>query len=107
MATEEENTSFNEGEETELRRPHKGGRVLRLEPTNTMELLASPLTVTSFKHVGYDFCEKIRRVQHHPMLTRLFISRLHENQVTLAGVTFSLSTAIISAAIEIPNVGEK
>ena len=41
------------------------------------------------------------------MLTRIFISNLHENQVTLAGVTFTVSTAIILAAIGIPNVGEK
>ena len=91
-----------------MRRPHKGGRALILEPTSTREILASPLIVTCFKHVAcYEFCEKIRRVQHHPMLTRIFISRLHDNEVTLAGVTFTLSTAIISTAIRIPNVGEK
>jgi hypothetical protein len=92
MTEEDKNTSFSEGEETEVRRPHKGRRVLRLEPTNTRELLASPLTVTCFKHVGcYDFCEKIQRVQHHPMLTRLFISRLHD----------------IQDSTRIPNIGEK
>ena len=108
MAEEEENTSFSEGEEIEVRRPHKGGRELILEPTNTRELLASPLTVTCFKHVGcYDFCEKIQRVQHHPMLTIIFISGLHDNQITLTGVTFSISTTIISAATGIPNVREK
>ena len=81
---------------------------MRLEPTNTREILASPMTVTCFKYVGcYYFCEQIKRVQHHPMLTRLFISKLHKNQVTLAGVTFTVSTAIISAATGIPNVGEK
>ena len=41
------------------------------------------------------------------MLTRLFISKLQDNQVTLAGVTFTLSTAIISAATRILDVGEK
>ena len=82
--------------------------MLRLEPANTKELLASPLTVTCFKNVGcYEFCEKIQRVKHHPMLTRLFISGLHENQVKLAGVTFTLSTVVISDATGIPNVGEK
>lgn len=108
MAEEEENISYNEGDETELRRLHKGGKIIRLEPTSTRELLASSMVVTCFKHVGcYEFCERIQRVQHHAMLTRLFISRLHDNQVTLAGVTFTISTAIISAATEIPNVGEK
>ena len=41
------------------------------------------------------------------MLTKIFISNLHDNQVTLAGVTFTVSTAIISVATGIPNVGEK
>ena len=78
MAAEEENTSFSEGEEKKVRKPHKGGRVLILEPSNTRERLDSPLTVTFFKHVGcYDFCEKIPRVQHHPILTRIFIYGLH------------------------------
>lgn len=41
------------------------------------------------------------------MLTRIFISKLHDNQVTLAGVTFTISTIVISAATGIPDVGEK
>ena len=82
--------------------------MLRLELANTKELLASPLTITCFKHVGcYDFCEKIQRVKHHPMLTRLFISGLHENQVKLAEVTCTLSIVVISNDTGIPNVGEK
>ena len=100
MAEEEENKSYNEGEETEERRPHIGGRVLRIEPSSTRELLASPLNVTCFKYVGYyDFCEEIQRVENHPMLTILFISGLHDNHITLATVTFTISTSIISATL--------
>lgn len=55
----------------------------------------------------YDFCEKVQAVQHHPELTRLFIAKLQDNQVTLAGISFTLSTAIILAATGIPDVGEK
>ena len=108
MSQELENTSFSEGEETEVKRPHNRGRVLRLEPTSTRELLASPMTVTCFKHVVcYELCEKVHRVQHHPMLTKIFISRAHDNHITLVGVTSTISTTIISAATGIPNVGEK
>ena len=46
MAEEEENKSYSEGEEKEVRRTHKGGRILKLEPTITMELFASPMAVT-------------------------------------------------------------
>ena len=89
-------------------RAHKGWRILGLEPTNNKELMASPMAVTCFKYVGcFEFCERIQRVQHHPILSRLFISNLHENQVTLAGVTFTVSTTIIVASTRILNVGEK
>ena len=64
--------------------------------------------MTCFKHVGcFDFCEKIQKVQHHPVLIKILISNLHDNQVTLAGVTFIISTTIIEDATRIPNVGEK
>ena len=90
--TKEGNIPYSEGEETEGRRPHKGGRILILEPTNTKDLLVSPMVVTSFKHVGFfEFCEKIQKVQHHAMLTIIFVSNLHENQVTLVVVTFTVS----------------
>jgi len=76
----EENRPYSEEEETKVKRPHKGGRVLRFEPTDIRELLASPMAVTSFKDLGcYEFCEQIQKVQHHAMLTRLFISKLHDN----------------------------
>ena len=94
---EEENKEFSEEEEREERRPHKGGNILKLEPTNTRLLMASPMVVTCFKHVVcFEFCEKIQKVQHHPVLSRIFISNLHDNQVTLASVTFIISTDIIT-----------
>ena len=68
----------------------------------------SPLTMSCFKHVGcFEFCEKLQQIQYHPMLTRLFITNIHDRQVTLAGVTFTMSTNAIAAATGIPNVGEK
>ena len=105
---EEEDRDFMEEEDIDERRPHKGGRILRLEPTNTRELMASPMEVTCFKHVGcFYFCEMVQRVQHHHVLTRVFISNLQDNQVTLAGVTFTISTVIIVAATGIPNLRDK
>ena len=80
---------------------------MRFEPTNTRELMVSPMTVTCFKHMGcFDFCEMVQRVQSHPVLTRVFISNLKDNQVTLDGVTFTISSAIVVATTGIPNVGE-
>jgi len=96
---EEENRGQSEEEIQERRKYKKGGRIMRHEPTNTRELMESPITMTSFKHMGcFEFCEKVKRIQHHPVLTRLFITNFHDNQVTLAGVTFTISPAIISEA---------
>lgn len=95
-------------EDREERRPKKGGRILRLELYDTRELMDSPMTISCFKHVGcFDFCELVQRVQQPPSLTRVFISNIQGNQVTIAGVKFTISRAIIVAATRMPNVGEK
>ena len=98
------------GEESPVpkRHQHGGGKINRLEPLNTMELSASPMTITCFQNVGYfHFCERVQQVQIHPMLTRLFILNLHEKQLNLAVVKFELSWDAIAIATEIPRVGEK
>lgn len=41
-----------EGEETEVKKIHKGGRILRFKPTDLRELFASPMAVKSFKYLG-------------------------------------------------------
>ena len=73
----------------------KGGRENIFELLNTKELTASPTTVSYFQEVGcFDFCEKVRRVQSHPELTKLFVLNLHDHQVHLAGVNFELSVGV-------------
>lgn len=90
------------------RRPHKGGKHIREEPTSLAELQACPLVVTCFQHQScYQFCEMVERVQYHHELARLFVLHLHNSQVTLAGVTFTLTPESISLATCIPNVGEQ
>ena len=57
---EEEYKPYSEEEETEIKKSHKEGKLLIFEPTNLRELLASPITMTSFKYLGcYDFCEQV------------------------------------------------
>lgn len=66
------------------------------------------MTISYFRHLWcYDFCEQVERVQHHPELTGIFVANLRNNKVTLAGVTFIISSSIITDATRIPNVGEK
>ena len=90
------------------RRPHKSGRHVREEPTSLVELQACPLAISCFQQQScYQFCEMVARVHHHHELARLFVLHLHNGQVTLAGVTFTLTPETISQATGIPNVGEQ
>ena len=57
--SKEEDRGVNE-EQTPKRSNHKGGKIIRYEPLTTKEFMASPLTVSCFKHVGcFEFCEKV------------------------------------------------
>lgn len=90
------------------RRPHKGGKHIREEPTSLAELQACHLAITCFQHQScYQFCEMVSRVQYHHELARLFVLHLHNGQVTLVGVTFTLTPESISLATGIPNVEEQ
>lgn len=69
------------GVEAEMprRHDHKGGKRNMFEPINIRELMASPLTVSCFKHVGcFDFCERVQQVQNYLELTIILIINIHE-----------------------------
>ena len=90
------------------RRPRKGGRHVREEPTSLTELQACPLAMACFQQQScYQFCEMIARIRYHQELARLFVLHLHDGQVTLASVTLTLTPETISQATGIPNVGEQ
>ena len=55
----------------------------------------------------YQFCEMIARIHYHQDLDHLFVLHLHDGQVTLSSVTFTLTPETISQATEIQNVGEQ
>lgn len=48
----------------------------------------------------------IERVSFHHELARLFVTNFHSNEVTLAGITFTISPTVISEATGIPYMGE-
>lgn len=106
---EREEETFNDSsQEAHVpRKPHKGGRIIREEPTTLRELLACPLAITCFKNQScYQFCEMVERVKYHHELARLFVLHLHNGQVNLGSVSFTLTPETIALAIGIPNVGE-
>ena len=93
--------------EQESRRPRKSGKHVREEPITLIELHASPLAMQCFEHQScYEFCQKVIEVQFHHELARLFVLHLHGDQVTLAGVTFTLTPETVSLATGIPNISE-
>ena len=105
----EEDTLSDSSRERNIqqRKPHKGGRIIREEPTSLRELQACPLAISYFKHQScFGFCEMVERVKFHHQLARLFVTHLDNNEVNLSGITFTLSPAVISEATGIPNVGE-
>ena len=55
----------------------------------------------------FQYCEMIAQIQHHQVLAQFFVLHLHNGQVTLAGVNFTLTPETISQATGIPNVGEE
>ena len=80
----------------------------RFEPQSTVDITSSPMILSCFHNAGsFQFFERVKQVQSHPELTRLFILILHKKQSSLAGVDFELLADAISNATEIPAVGEK
>ena len=107
MSEEEIHTSSDEGQRP-IKEKHKGGRVNRFEPLDTIKITSSPMILTCFQDVGcYQFCENIKQVQSHLDLIRLFILSLQNHQVNLVGVNFELSSESIAKATGIPDIGER
>jgi len=105
---EEETHSDSPTEGHAPRRPHRGGKHIREEPTTLPELQARPLAISCFQHQScYEFCEKVASIKFHHELACLFVLHLHGDQATLAGVTFTLTLESISLATDIPNIREQ
>ena len=107
MSTAKDSSSSDRGQEI-MRPNHKRGKVNRVEPQSTVAITSSPMILSCFQNMEcFQFCEKVKLLQHHLELTRLFFLNLHNKQVNLAGVDFELSADTISDATGIPAVGEK
>ena len=89
---EEETFSDSSQEAHVPRKPNKGGKIIWEEPTTLTKLLAFPLAVTCFTRQScYQFCEMVERMKYHHELARLFFLHLHNGQVNLVGVSFTLT----------------
>ena len=106
MSERDSHTSSDESH-TPTKPKHHGRKAKRFEPLYTTPITSSPMILSCFQDVGcYHFCEKVKQVEYHPDLTRLFSCSPQNHQFNLAGVQFELSSEIISKVTSIPDVGE-
>jgi len=72
-----EYSSSEEEERQPRRQTKKGGRIIKFQPTDTTKLMASPLAVSCFRHMGcFEFCQRVETVNFHQQLTKQFILNL-------------------------------
>jgi len=91
----------------EKRKHHKGGSILRYEPTNCNEINSSPFIRQCFEDVScLGFCQRVGEVGFHELLTDWIATNLKGEKSTIAGIDFTFSVAAISLATGIPNDGE-
>lgn len=83
--------------ETSEKERHRGGQVIRYEPTSTQEILSSPFIRKSFEDAScLVFYQRIEQLKFHDKLTSAFATKLRRDKVTIAGFEFVVSRKIIS-----------
>jgi len=91
----------------ERKKHHKGGKILRYEPTKCNEINVSPFIKQCFEDVNcLDFCKRVCEVGFHEWLTDLVTSHLKGESAIIASVEFTFSLASISLARGVPYHGE-
>lgn len=92
--------------ETFEQRRHRGGQIIRYEPTSTHEIFSSPFIRKSFEDVGcLTFSQRNEQLKFHDQLTNAFATKLRKDKVKIAGVEFTISGQLISTTTGIPKTG--
>jgi len=75
-----------ESENSEQRK-HRGGHVIKHEPTSTHHILSSPLFRKSFEYERcLTFFQRIEELKYHDQLTSAFATKIKKEKVTIGGV---------------------
>ena len=91
---------------SEKRKHHKGGRIMRYEPTNYNEINSSPFIRQFFEDVSWPvFCERVGEVGFHEQLTNWIATNLKGEKATIARIDLTFSFSVISLATGMPNHG--
>ena len=89
---------------SEKKKYNKGGQISRYELINMQEISSSNFIKKSFGQVGYlGFCEKVKEVGYHCMLTSLFSTNFKRKKTTIAWMDFLVPVEVIASTTGIPN----
>jgi hypothetical protein len=88
------------------KKSHKGGSVVRTEPSDMHLFDVEPLIREVFQRVGcLTFCQNMQR--GHPEVAREFSLNFDGTKTKVGTLELEVSEATIAAATEIPNTGER
>jgi hypothetical protein len=88
------------------KKSHKGGSVVRTEPSDMHLFDVEPMVREVFQRVGcLSFCQNMQR--GHPEVARQFALHFDGIKTKVGNLEFEVSEASIAATTEIPNTGER
>jgi hypothetical protein len=93
-------------ETPQMKKSHKGGKVVRTEPVDMHLFETEPMSREVFQRVGcLSFCQNMQR--GHPEVTRKFALHFDGRKTKVGDLEFEVTEASISTATTIPITGEK
>jgi hypothetical protein len=93
-------------ETPQRKKSHKGGSVIRTEPSNMHLFNVEPMVMEVFQRVGcLSFCQNMQR--GHPKVARQFALHFDSIKTKVGNLEFEVSEASIAAATGIPNTSER
>lgn len=91
----------------ERKRHHKGGKILRYEPSNCSKINLHPFIKQFFEDVTcLDFCKRVSEVGFHEKLKNWVATKIKGESVVIVGVEFTFLVASISLDTGLPDNGE-
>jgi hypothetical protein len=93
-------------ETPQRKKSHKGGSIVRSEPSEIHLFDVEPMVREVFQRVGcLSFCQKMQR--GHPEVERQFALHFDGIKTKAKNLEFEVSEASIAATTGIPNIGER
>ena len=89
------------------KRQHKGGRILRHEPSDCNQINSYPFIKQCFEDVHcLEFCKRVSEAGFYEQLTDWVATHLKGETIIISSIDFSFSMASITLATGLPDNGE-